>query len=79
MSRMHCWDGDGIMKNIVEQTVEFDHLATNHIKLVPDIMAGGAGGTEGGGIVSVLLANMLRDSMANQPSQPVKVSPSTHG
>jgi uncharacterized membrane protein YqiK len=47
-------------------------LASNHIKLVPDIMAGGGGGAEGGGIVSVLLANMLRDSMAAKTSEPEK-------
>jgi uncharacterized membrane protein YqiK len=46
-------------------------LATNHIKLVPDIMAGGVG-AEGGGIVSVLLANMLRDSMSQKAAEPKK-------
>jgi len=33
-------------------------LASNHIKLVPDIMAGG-GGNEQGGLINVLLAKML--------------------
>jgi uncharacterized membrane protein YqiK len=34
-------------------------LASNHIKLVPDIMAGGGGGNEQGGLINVLLAKML--------------------
>jgi tripartite-type tricarboxylate transporter receptor subunit TctC len=33
-------------------------LASNHIKLVPDIMAGG-GNDQGGGLINVLLAKML--------------------
>jgi uncharacterized membrane protein YqiK len=33
-------------------------LASNHIKLVPDIMAGGGGGDQGG-LINVLLAKML--------------------
>jgi hypothetical protein len=33
-------------------------LASNHIKLVPDIMAGG-GGSDQGGLINVLLAKML--------------------
>jgi hypothetical protein len=33
-------------------------LASNHIKLVPDIMAGG-GGNDQGGLINVLLAKML--------------------
>jgi hypothetical protein len=32
-------------------------LASNHIKLVPDIMAGG--GADQGGLINVLLAKML--------------------
>jgi uncharacterized membrane protein YqiK len=34
-------------------------LASNHIKLVPDIMAGGGGNDQGGGLINVLLAKML--------------------
>jgi uncharacterized membrane protein YqiK len=34
-------------------------LASNHIKLVPDIMAGGSGNDQGGGLINVLLAKML--------------------
>ena len=34
-------------------------LASNHIKLVPDIMAGGGAGTDQGGLINVLLAKML--------------------
>jgi uncharacterized membrane protein YqiK len=39
-------------------------LASNHIKLVPDIMAGG-GGNEQGGLINVLLAKMLTGTNGN--------------
>ena len=40
-------------------------LASNHIKLVPDIMAGGSGGSETGGLINVLLAKMLQGGNGN--------------
>jgi len=46
-------------------------LAGSGFKLVPDVVAGGAGG-EGGssGIINVLMAGMLRDSLAPKPKAP---------
>ncbi|HTW80984.1 MAG TPA: SPFH domain-containing protein [Terracidiphilus sp.] len=38
-------------------------LASNHIKLVPDIQAGG-GGADQGGLINVLLARMLQNGMS---------------
>jgi regulator of protease activity HflC (stomatin/prohibitin superfamily) len=38
-------------------------LATNHIKLVPDIIAGGGG--EQGGLINLLLAKMLQGTVMN--------------
>ena len=38
-------------------------LAENHIKLVPEIFAGGGNGQGGGTLVDVLIANILRDKM----------------
>ena len=37
-------------------------LAANKVQLVPQILAGG-GGTQGGTLVDVLLANLIRDNM----------------
>jgi len=47
-------------------------LAANKVQLVPQIVAGG-GGSQGGTLVDVLLANLLRDNMkpvGNVPSPP---------
>jgi uncharacterized membrane protein YqiK len=38
-------------------------LAENKVKLVPDIMAGGGQGAEGGTLISVLIADLLRDKL----------------
>jgi uncharacterized membrane protein YqiK len=43
-------------------------LATNHIKLVPDIIAGGGG--EQGGLINLLLAKMLQGTVMNDESVP---------
>jgi len=50
-------------------------LADSGFKLVPDVIAGG--GSEGnGGIINVLMANMLKDSMGNKPSVSTNASKS---
>ncbi len=40
-------------------------LAANKVQLVPQIIAGG-GGTQGGTLVDVLLANLIRDNMKHE-------------
>ena len=47
-------------------------LAGSGFKLVPDIVAGGGEGAQGGGLVNVLIANLLNDSLkkAAPPSNP---------
>jgi uncharacterized membrane protein YqiK len=47
-------------------------LAKAGVKLVPDIMVSGSGSNDGGangGIVNVLMANLLKDSMKDKPGQ----------
>ena len=44
-------------------------LAGSGFKLVPDIVAGGGGGTDGGNsLVNMLIANLLRDSLHQRPA-----------
>jgi uncharacterized membrane protein YqiK len=48
-------------------------LASNKVQLVPQIVAGGGSGGQGGTLVDVLLANLIRDHMnigGNAPSAP---------
>lgn len=47
-------------------------LAGSGFKLVPDIIAGGGEGAQGGGLVNVLIANLLNDSLkkAGVPATP---------
>ncbi len=52
-------------------------LAEHNIKLVPEILVSGGGASGGGTLVDVLLANMLRDQMANKnPGKPAPAIPS---
>ena len=46
-------------------------LAENKVQLVPQIVAGG-GGTQGGTLVDVLLANLIRDNMKDGGNPPAK-------
>jgi vacuolar-type H+-ATPase subunit H len=48
-------------------------LASNKVQLVPQIVAGGGGSGQGGTLVDVLLANLIRDQMkadGNAPGAP---------
>jgi hypothetical protein len=50
-------------------------LASNKVQLVPQIVAGG--GSQGGTLVDVLLANLIRDNMkpvSGAPSAPTDLS-----
>jgi hypothetical protein len=49
-------------------------LASNKVQLVPQIVAGGGGSGQGGTLVDVLLANLIRDHMKpdNNASTPPK-------
>ncbi|MDO3615364.1 SPFH domain-containing protein [Ralstonia pseudosolanacearum] len=46
-------------------------LAGSGMKLVPDVVATGGGGSGGGTLVEVLLANLIRDGMHKGPSLPL--------
>lgn len=46
-------------------------LAGSGMKLVPDVVATGGGGSGGGTLVEVLLANLIRDGMHKRPSLPL--------
>ncbi|HEY8094645.1 MAG TPA: hypothetical protein VIE65_00930, partial [Methylobacter sp.] len=60
-----------------------DALAKGGIKIVPDIVAGGSSDGLGGGLVSVLLGNLLhqdyakRTGVAPEAARPVDVRPET--
>ncbi len=43
-------------------------LASAGVKLVPDIVAGGVSAAQGGTLVDVLLANLVRDSVRHEPA-----------
>jgi hypothetical protein len=45
-------------------------LAQNKVQLVPQIVAGG-GGSQGGTLVDVLLANLIRDNIKPTGAAPV--------
>jgi uncharacterized membrane protein YqiK len=47
-------------------------LASNKVQLVPQIVAGGGSGGQGGTLVDVLLANLIRDQMKTAPKGPVE-------
>jgi uncharacterized membrane protein YqiK len=47
-------------------------LASNKVQLVPQIIAGGGSGGQGGTLVDVLLANLIRDQMKTAPKGPVE-------
>jgi regulator of protease activity HflC (stomatin/prohibitin superfamily) len=51
-------------------------LAQNHVKLVPDIVAGG-GGNDSGALLNVLLARMLQTDGAPKPALSTPAKPST--
>jgi len=45
-------------------------LASNKVQLVPQIIAGGGGSGQGGTLVDVLLANLIRDHLAKDGPGP---------
>ncbi len=51
-------------------------LASNKVQLVPQIVAGGGSGGQGGTLVDVLLANLIRDQM--KPADNLPTVPPTH-